>query len=705
MIFLYHYYFFHYSERADATGATGQRLKEGAHINKSLVTLGSVISALAEQANKTGSKVFIPYRDSVLTWLLKDSLGGNSKTIMIATISPADVNHGETLSTLRYANRAKNIINKPTINEDPNVKLIRELREEITKLKTMIGEDENTKGSGEAGSIMAELSKKQAQEKVLTDQWTERWKETHKILQEQQTLGLRKAGHGVILDSERPHLVLIDDDLLSTGVTLYHLNDGITTLGALHTQDIRLQGGGVLDEHCIIDFSDGLTTLTPKPDAHCWINSLFIEEPTRLSQGCVVVLGGSHMFRYNDPQEAARLRKEGNKSHLNLSRLSFLSRSTTDLFRSCDVLPGLETEGNERRNNEDSGVFHGARINRINETADFCEMSTQTSHHSHSQPTTPINPLDTSSAFQAARKASLTLPIINQADENNGLSNLLTNSNSLNSTPASDTFYTATSVLTPDPSELISPYSPFSPDIQSPMSGALGLNSLVTLPEVPNKYENDELNNPKRTNRMDDLISEDLRDLVASPIQDLQQNHKIKEINSDNVLTSTPKIPSNMKNVATSTPKREIQNKQDECNANVSRIDSTEDGGESASSDSFKNLRLSSSENNNTSCDTSDVLQSNEQKTDHNWYIKNGGANDFKDNQQEPVNQDSCSDDFNYNKSSFKDEYKVNSGFIDAKDDLSKASEVIQRIQEEALNGNRSMEEKVIWKWFRYSLD
>lgn len=130
-----------FSERANATGATGQRLKEGAHINKSLVTLGSVISALSE-ASSTGDMsssskrgVFIPYRDSVLTWLLKDSLGGNSKTIMIATISPADCNYGETLSTLRYANRAKNIINKPTINEDANVKLIRELRAEIEKLK------------------------------------------------------------------------------------------------------------------------------------------------------------------------------------------------------------------------------------------------------------------------------------------------------------------------------------------------------------------------------------------------------------------------------------------------------------------------------------------------------------------------------------------------------------------------------------------
>lgn len=101
-----------------------------------------MISALAElSSDTTGQKsktIFIPYRDSVLTWLLRDSLGGNSKTIMIAAISPADCNYGETLSTLRYANRAKNIINKPTINEDANVKLIRELREEINKLKALI---------------------------------------------------------------------------------------------------------------------------------------------------------------------------------------------------------------------------------------------------------------------------------------------------------------------------------------------------------------------------------------------------------------------------------------------------------------------------------------------------------------------------------------------------------------------------------------
>ncbi|KAI2657962.1 Kinesin-like protein KIF16B [Labeo rohita] len=129
------------SERANATQATGIRLKEGANINKSLVTLGIVISALADLSVGGGLKKkqnFVPYRDSVLTWLLKDSLGGNSKTIMIATISPADVNYSETLNTLRYASRAKNILNKPTVNEDSSVKIIRELRAEIARLKALL---------------------------------------------------------------------------------------------------------------------------------------------------------------------------------------------------------------------------------------------------------------------------------------------------------------------------------------------------------------------------------------------------------------------------------------------------------------------------------------------------------------------------------------------------------------------------------------
>lgn len=126
------------SERADSTGAEGLRLKEGATINKSLTTLGKVISALEKNSQKKGKEQFIPYRDSVLTWLLRENLGGNSKTAMIAAISPADINYDETLSTLNYANRTKNIVCKAVVNEDANAKIIRGLKEEINRLKSIL---------------------------------------------------------------------------------------------------------------------------------------------------------------------------------------------------------------------------------------------------------------------------------------------------------------------------------------------------------------------------------------------------------------------------------------------------------------------------------------------------------------------------------------------------------------------------------------
>ena len=121
------------SERAAKTGATGDGMKEATKINLSLSALGNVISALVD-----GKTHHIPYRDSKLTRLLQDSLGGNTKTIMIAAVSPANYNYDETLSTLRYANRAKNIQNKPKINEDPKDALLREYTEEIKKLKLML---------------------------------------------------------------------------------------------------------------------------------------------------------------------------------------------------------------------------------------------------------------------------------------------------------------------------------------------------------------------------------------------------------------------------------------------------------------------------------------------------------------------------------------------------------------------------------------
>ncbi|XP_063815148.1 kinesin-like protein KIF3B [Pseudophryne corroboree] len=121
------------SERQTKTGAQGERLKEATKINLSLSALGNVISALVD-----GKSTHIPYRDSKLTRLLQDSLGGNAKTVMVANIGPASYNVEETLTTLRYSNRAKNIKNKPRVNEDPKDALLREFQEEIARLKAQL---------------------------------------------------------------------------------------------------------------------------------------------------------------------------------------------------------------------------------------------------------------------------------------------------------------------------------------------------------------------------------------------------------------------------------------------------------------------------------------------------------------------------------------------------------------------------------------
>ncbi|KAL8611043.1 hypothetical protein ACOMHN_042659 [Nucella lapillus] len=361
------------SERADASGATGQRLKEGGSINRSLVTLGNVISVLAEASSEErgprSRATFIPYRDSVLTWLLKDSLGGNAKTIMIATISPADINYGETMSTLRYANRAKNIINRPTVNEDANVRLIRELREEIARLKALIDGTDNISSPG----VQERLHENEARIKVLTEEWAGKWRESASILQEEKNLELRKEGVGVILDSTLPHLIGVSDDILSTGIMLYHLKEGITTIGTEDSdepQDMSIAGPEVEHQHCVIEYCNGVVTLHPIEDALCMVNGQTITEPVKLQQGEVVVFGRTNMFRFNHPAEAQKL-KQMRKAHSTLSlsktpvlgnsRTSLLSHSMADLYQSNDSLYSPSAWEFEETHREEQEMLDGRR--------------------------------------------------------------------------------------------------------------------------------------------------------------------------------------------------------------------------------------------------------------------------------------------------------------------------------------------------------
>ncbi|XP_067371836.1 uncharacterized protein kif16bb [Channa argus] len=338
------------SERADATCTTGTRLKEGANINKSLVTLGSVISALAVLSVgglSTKKQIFIPYRDSVLTWLLKDSLGGNSLTTMIATVSPADVNYEETLSTLRYASRAKNIVNSPMVNENGRVKVIRELQAEVTRLRKLLEEANQVSNSGLSSSVTVEQELHQNKAKVLalTKEWTSKWGETQSILQEE-TVALRKEGSGVVLDCQLPHLVGLDEDLLSTGITLYNLKEGRTLIGSDEpsgSQDIVLHGPGLLGEHCVLENRAGTVTLIPQDGALCSVNGSVVTKPSQLTQGAIIQLGKGTILRFNHPTEAAQLKEKRQSELLPDLRLPLTdaSKSTESLSMVMLQNPGL----------------------------------------------------------------------------------------------------------------------------------------------------------------------------------------------------------------------------------------------------------------------------------------------------------------------------------------------------------------------------
>ncbi|XP_027517566.1 kinesin-like protein KIF1A isoform X19 [Pipra filicauda] len=388
------------SERADSTGAKGTRLKEGANINKSLTTLGKVISALAEMdsgpnKNKKKKKTdFIPYRDSVLTWLLRENLGGNSRTAMVAALSPADINYDETLSTLRYADRAKQIRCNAVINEDPNNKLIRELKDEVARLRDLLyaqglgdiidthpaaggskylSDFENNNDARGAelshrhdnlstvtnaiagispSSSLSALSSRAASvaslherimfapgseeaierlketEKIiaeLNETWEEKLRRTEAIRMEREALlaemgvAMREDGGtlGVFSPKKTPHLVNLNEDPLMSECLLYYIKDGITRVGredAEKRQDIVLSGHFIKEEHCLFrsdtkTSGEVIVTLEPCEGADTYVNGKKVTEPSILRSGNRIIMGKSHVFRFNHPEQARQERE------------------------------------------------------------------------------------------------------------------------------------------------------------------------------------------------------------------------------------------------------------------------------------------------------------------------------------------------------------------------------------------------------------
>ncbi|OAL65802.1 kinesin family protein [Trichophyton rubrum] len=374
------------SERATSTGATGARLKEGAEINRSLSTLGRVIAALADLSSGK-KKAVVPYRDSVLTWLLKDSLGGNSMTAMIAAISPADINYDETLSTLRYANSAKRIKNHAVVNEDPNARMIRELKEELAQLRSKLGGGAAAGVPGAAASatsagipqeeyppgtpleeqmvtimqadgsvkkvskaeIVEQLDQSEKLYKDLNQTWEEKLQKTEEIHKEREAaleelgISIEKGFVGLSTPKKMPHLVNLSDDPLLAECLVYNIKPGTTTVGNVDATssacEIRLNGSKILHKHCTFEHVDNIVTVIPCEGAAVMVNGVRIDSPQRLRSGFRIILGDFHIFRFNHPMEARAERVEQ----------SLLRHSvTTSQLGSNSNTPGRSGPGHDR---------------------------------------------------------------------------------------------------------------------------------------------------------------------------------------------------------------------------------------------------------------------------------------------------------------------------------------------------------------------
>ncbi|XP_016369521.1 kinesin-like protein KIF13A [Sinocyclocheilus rhinocerous] len=278
------------------------------NVSRSLTTLGCVISALADQSAGKGKSKFVPYRDSVLTWLLKDNLGGNSKTAMIATISPAADNYEETLSTLRYADRAKRIVNHAVVNEDPNARIIRELREEVEKLKVQLSQAESLK----APELQEKLQESEKLIQEMTVTWEEKLRKTEEIAQDRQkqleSMGISLESSGIKVGEDKCFLVNLNADPALNELLVYYLKDH-TRVGADTSQDIQLFGIGIQSEHCVLEVtSDGDVALTPADNARTCVNGTMVYSRVHLWHGDRILWGNNHFFRISLPKRKRRER-------------------------------------------------------------------------------------------------------------------------------------------------------------------------------------------------------------------------------------------------------------------------------------------------------------------------------------------------------------------------------------------------------------
>ena len=275
-------------------------------------------------SERTGKKEkFVPYRDSVLTWLLKDNLGGNSKTVMIATVSPAADNFEETLSTLRYADRAKKIVNHAVVNEDPNAKVIRELREEVETLRSQISQTKERETEYE--ELRERLLESERLVEQMNKSWEERLRETDIVYEERQKdlaqIGISVAESGIKVEKDRFYLVNLNADPSLNELLVYYVNQKAVIGSGVEQEsaviqtpedkvDFVLQGLGVYPKHALLEVIQDpnskvnrmyISPLNEK--SRICVNGKNIKEKTLLRNGTRLLIGNNHFFRVNCPKD------------------------------------------------------------------------------------------------------------------------------------------------------------------------------------------------------------------------------------------------------------------------------------------------------------------------------------------------------------------------------------------------------------------
>ncbi|XP_053488799.1 kinesin-like protein KIF28 [Ictalurus furcatus] len=271
------------SERQRSSGSEVDRLKEGTAINLSLTTLGNVISALAEVS--LGKKaVYIPYRDSVLTKLLQSALGGNSRTVMIATLSPADICYEESLSTLRYAERAKRIQNKAVVNEGPTERLVKELKAENAKLMLKLSKLEQNSG------------RQSDQEMTIQTLWEQHLQEALKDWETQYTTITQERRMMQMF----PYMLNINEDAQLSGVIKLFIQEGDWDVGLADASPraISIRGLGIQERHAIFSNQQRRVTVTPLSGSKVTVNGTSISQTTELHHLDRVILGSNSTFLF-----------------------------------------------------------------------------------------------------------------------------------------------------------------------------------------------------------------------------------------------------------------------------------------------------------------------------------------------------------------------------------------------------------------------